>query len=287
MLASSLTADLKINDMHYSRFGLLFTYEKSSTWASLMAGELFLGPSDAPCPVETSTAHDDSFFRAMVLPYKQCLISWISASATYHTYSLLPPKPLSPEMPKSLQISSSSPASRRALILAWSTKTKLGFRLAGLVSNIGPLTLTKSKPNISKPRSVSTLISLVLSQCLCRLYTLTGRRLQLRVKSPSLLWSYNHLLRTLVLASSMVMNVESKSLKIYCLLFLNPNCRRLDCGHGRPNYHSMTTLSSDFKHRINTIISKTWIMFYKANSECHKSDLEPLFCVLKHYFIRL
>ncbi|CAL9238656.1 unnamed protein product [Arabidopsis halleri] len=188
LLATSLMVDLKTNAMHYSRLGLPFISEKASTWVSWTAGELPLGPSEAPFPVKTSTALGDSFFRATFLPSKNKLISWISISAVYHASGLLSPKSRSPEMPKSLQIFSPSPASRRTLTLAWSTNTKLGFRLMGHVSIFGPITSSNLKPYIFKTRSVLSNFLLSPRPRIFRFIDSNGLTHQLSLTSISWRW---------------------------------------------------------------------------------------------------
>ncbi|CAH8272446.1 unnamed protein product [Arabidopsis lyrata] len=118
-----------------------------------MARDLSLGPSVVPCPVETSTAHDDSFFRATGLPPRKALSCCISAFAADFVYSLLSLNHLSSEIHIPQQISPSSQFSRRTSSPPWSAITRLGFSLVGLVPSFGPISLMKRKPNSIKSRS--------------------------------------------------------------------------------------------------------------------------------------
>ncbi|KAG7578208.1 hypothetical protein ISN45_Aa03g024160 [Arabidopsis thaliana x Arabidopsis arenosa] len=63
--------------------------EEHSHRTSLMAGESSLGPSDAPCPVETSTAHGDSFFWAESFWFSDCTSLEKMVSLLTHSIGIL------------------------------------------------------------------------------------------------------------------------------------------------------------------------------------------------------
>ncbi|CAL9242771.1 unnamed protein product, partial [Arabidopsis halleri] len=123
-----------------------------------MARDLSLGPSDAPCPMETSTVHGDFFFRATALPPRKALSSCLFASAADHGHCPVSPNNQSPEMLSSSQISLSFPVSRRICFLPCNAVARLGFRLVGLVPNFGPTPIMKPKPTSIKPRSATLFI---------------------------------------------------------------------------------------------------------------------------------
>ncbi|CAH8257880.1 unnamed protein product [Arabidopsis lyrata] len=68
MLAPSSTEPS--NQRADSRSGSLLTLEEISPRTSLKARELSIGPSDAPCLGEASTAHDDYFFSVKLIHLK-------------------------------------------------------------------------------------------------------------------------------------------------------------------------------------------------------------------------
>ncbi|CAL9219664.1 unnamed protein product [Arabidopsis halleri] len=67
-----------------------FPPEEPSHRTSLMAGDLSLGPSDAPCPVEASTAHGDVTFWGGI-PYLFDRVSSIKAPTTIFVSDLASP----------------------------------------------------------------------------------------------------------------------------------------------------------------------------------------------------
>ncbi|CAL9239331.1 unnamed protein product [Arabidopsis halleri] len=139
-------SDLNSIDLHFSQSSFQLNHKDLSPWSSLMARARPLGPSVAPWPVETSTAHGVSSLLVLVFLSGMVKSFWSSPSASGNTLSLVLPLLQPPEKRSSPQISLTSPVSRRLHILHVSTKTKLGFLLAGLDSNFGPLTLLKPKP---------------------------------------------------------------------------------------------------------------------------------------------
>ena len=227
--------------------------------------------------METSTAHDELFFKGTVFS-----AFWIPALTTYHGQSLVGPNLSSPETQNTTQISpSSSPASRCASLCPWPPKAKLGFSLVGFGPDIGPLTFSKPMPNVFKTRCALLLCLSNFSQSLARFSALNGRGLHYRVKSARLLWYDNYLLRTLVFALIVPSIDKPKLFKIYGLLAPNPNCQMIDSGHGRSlaTNHSTITLSVNFKHHPFANTFKIWIPCYKADLYGHKENPEP-FCVI-------
>ncbi|CAH8267917.1 unnamed protein product [Arabidopsis lyrata] len=203
--------------------------EDSLHRASLMAGDISLGPSVAPCPVKTSTAHDDPLAWETVFLTGKANPLLFSASALDHAHRLQTPYLPPPESLASSHFSPSSPYSRRLLNLNWLTEEKLGFSLVGSASKSGPLTSPKPKsvcygppPSFNKPRSVSEFYLSISSQLLCRFSNLNGQGLHLRCKSPSMLWIYEFFLRTLLLDSPIAMIYDSFCLKYYGRLFPIP-----------------------------------------------------------------
>ncbi|KAG7583561.1 hypothetical protein ISN44_As08g030710 [Arabidopsis suecica] len=128
-----------------SRFRICLTLEESSPWVSLMARDIALGPSDVPCPVETSTAHDGFSSWTTVSHSEIDKGFWCLAYASVIAHSLFPPMLLLPEILSS-SITSSLPVSRHTHISPCSAKTKLGFLLEGLESKIGPSAFSRPKP---------------------------------------------------------------------------------------------------------------------------------------------
>ncbi|CAD5333673.1 unnamed protein product [Arabidopsis thaliana] len=89
--ASQTTESSLIAQLSTSRSGsILILPEEPSHWTSLMAGDLSLGPLDAPCPVETLTAHDDGTFW-MEIPCFFDRVSLIKAPATIFVSDLAYP----------------------------------------------------------------------------------------------------------------------------------------------------------------------------------------------------
>ncbi|CAL9242298.1 unnamed protein product, partial [Arabidopsis halleri] len=178
----------------------LLTLEDLSPWASLLAGAIPLGPADAPCSGETSTAQGDSLLGVMLLQFGYIKTSCCPASSSDQAILKPPPHTKSPMRPNPVKKLLSFPASLHELN-PQKTITRLGLPLLGLKSENGPL-----KPQLPKPiRCVSTPFLIrpssnpiyVLSKpsrWICRDYNLNGRGLHSRSISQSLLWlCFNHL----------------------------------------------------------------------------------------------
>lgn len=232
-----------------------------------------------PCTVEASTAHGELFLRASVLHSNTDWIYESYDTASIYFCSSSPNLP-SPEL--LLQTYQLPPASRCALNSPWVVSTPLGFQLKGFVSKGGPLTFLRSKPINFKSRSVLLYLLLIHRQALCRCYLLNGRRLHSRYTSPSLIWHYNHLLRTLVISPCMHMTYKSKSFNSFEDVFTNSYCGRFECVFGRlmPIYHSSTILSSYFKAPTSTKSSKIWILLNQEEAVHLKRDLDTQLCSL-------
>lgn len=111
-----------------------------------MARDLSLGPSVAPCTVETSTAHGDLSLWATDLPYGFIKSFWSSPAESDKALCLLPPFLLPPEKLSSSQPPLKAQVSRPLHLIHGSTKTKLGFLLEGLKPIFGPFALLRPKP---------------------------------------------------------------------------------------------------------------------------------------------
>ncbi|CAD5327139.1 unnamed protein product [Arabidopsis thaliana] len=182
LLATSLTADQKTTAEDYFGSGLLFTLGNSSTWTSLMARVLSLGPSDVPFSMKTSTTHGDSLFR-VTNPSQKPMFYLFTASTADNVNSFLPTNLITSKEHNSSQIYHSALINCCTLFPPWSAITKLGFHLKGFVPRFGPLTHVKPKPNNVIFMSVSICILTIFG----RHYALDGRRLHLRTNSPSLI----------------------------------------------------------------------------------------------------
>ncbi|EFH65112.1 hypothetical protein ARALYDRAFT_895033 [Arabidopsis lyrata subsp. lyrata] len=249
MLAPSSTEPS--NQRADSRSGSLLTLEEISPRTSLKARELSIGPSDAPCLGEASTAHDDYFFSVKLIHLKN----------GYGFEDLRP---------------SSRPCS---------------YAIIDESSHIGAHSLTAKLLNRSDkpPRSLRSVANrsktrvLPRSQKLGRSLHLNGRRHHLREESPSLLRFFNYTLRTLDLVLILAKSYEPKSWKVYSLLFPIPNCWRIVCSYRSSvsKCSPMVAFAKDFKHRLNVISNKLIIMCSSPHS-----DLEDFSSVFENVLNR-
>ncbi|XP_019094221.1 PREDICTED: uncharacterized protein LOC109129831 [Camelina sativa] len=193
-----------LSDLKFSRSVLHFTPEEPSPWASLLAGGISLGPVDAPCSGETSTAQGDLLLGATAKQSETSKSSCLPAVTSDQTHTKLLMHRVLPMSPCSRQNFQPSPASRLGLSLLIA-KDRLGLPLVDPQSVFGPLRPQLIKPNKCasipnplKPRYdlISKLSKLKPSRRCDQDYDAYG--FHRRSNSLLLLWRNFHLLKTLV-----------------------------------------------------------------------------------------
>ncbi|XP_019097856.1 PREDICTED: uncharacterized protein LOC104772316, partial [Camelina sativa] len=253
-------------DLKFSRSVLHFTPEEPSPWASLLAGGISLGPVDAPCSGETSTAQGDLLLGATAKQSETSKSSCLPAVTSDQTHTKLLMHRVLPMSPCSRQNFQPSPASRLGLSLLIA-KDRLGFPLVDPQSVFGPLRPQLIKPNKCasipnplKPRYdlISKLSKLKPSRRCDQDYDAYG--FHRRSNSLLLLWRNFHLLKTLVEVFLKALIYEPYCLSLSGIWFPIPIRPSIVYGYGlSTRSHVSAKLVKHLKHQSISIPARTLV----------------------------